>query len=75
MSCGITDTNNDVYYITGNRNLNFSKSATVYDEGGWMEDLAAMNIGRWSHACSGYYNDKHFVLVVVGGIGDQQCKS
>ena len=75
MSCGIADSNNDVYYITGNRNINFSKSATAYDEKGWIEDLAQLNRGRRNHACSGYYNEKHFVLVVVGGLGDHQCKS
>ena len=76
MSCGIADSNNDVYYITGNRNINYSKSATIYEEKGYLDDLAPLNRGRRNHACSGYYNhEKHFVLVVVGGLSDHQCKS
>ena len=74
MSCGIADTKNDVYFITGNNNSKFSKSVTVYDAGGWFQDLPELNIGRRNHACSGYYNDKKFVLVVVGGQADPQCR-
>ena len=74
MSCGIADTRNDKYFITGNSNSNFSKSVTVYDAWGWVTDLAELNIGRRNHACSGYYNDDKFVLVVVGGQADSQCK-
>ena len=78
MSCGIADHSNEVYYITGNNDIKFSKSVLRYDTLGYLDDQPDLNVGRRNHACSGYYKtnngDHIFVLVVVGGQGDHQGK-
>ena len=76
MSCSITDSRNSYVYITGGVIYNGAMEATTqrnvtrYSPDGSSKDLPALNTDRFSHACSGYYNQKdHFVLLVVGGIG------
>ena len=74
MSCSITDSRNSYVYITGGVIYNGAMEATTqrnvtrYSPDGSSKDLPALNTNRFSHACSGYYNQKdHFVLLVVGG--------
>ena len=39
-----------------------------YSPAGFQADLPELNLGRWDHACAGYYDDlEHFVLLVAGG--------
>ena len=40
---------------------------TRYSPDGSSKDLPDLNFNRNRHACSGYYNQNHFVLLVVGG--------
>ena len=49
---------------------------TKYGPEGFIADLPDLITGRWDHACAGYYDDlDHFVLLVVGGHGDDYLSS
>ena len=73
-SCAIPDTRNEFLYVTGNHYDNYntnSKQVTQYGPGGFIADLPELKMGRWDHACAGYYDDlDHFVLLVAGGMAD-----
>lgn len=73
-SCGIEDTRNEFLYLTGHEDSsgsNLSKQVTKYSGEGFLDDLPPLNMGRKGHACSGFYNDEdYFVLLVAGGKED-----
>ena len=58
-------------YLTGHADPSGSRLVTEYRGDGFQRDLPSLIRGRSEHACSGYYDDQdYFVLLVVGGKGD-----
>ena len=42
-----------------------------YSPEGSQADLPDLRVGRYSHACAGYYDDQdHLILLVAGGLDD-----
>ena len=69
--CGIEDTRNEYFYITGNTEGkigNLSNQVAKFGPNGFIEFLPSLKTERTRHACAGYYNAQdHFVLLVAGG--------
>ena len=69
--CGIPDTRNEYFYITGNTTGNIGdlwNQVAKFGPDGFIEFLPDLNTGRNHHACAGYYNAQdNFVLLVAGG--------
>jgi len=66
-ACSIPDGEKSVV-ITGGYNHMTLATATRYNSDGYVENLPSMISGRYSHGCSGYYNDEDkLVYLVVGG--------
>ena len=74
-SCAIPDTRNEWLYLTGHDDLSgseISRQVTKYSGDGFQEDLPPLKTGRKDHACSGFYDDQdYFVLLVAGGKEDK----
>merc|ERR1712131_154249 len=56
-ACSIPDGEKSVV-ITGGYNHMTLATATRYNSDGYVENLPSMISGRYSHGCSGYYNDE-----------------
>ena len=69
--CGIPDTRNEYFYITGNTTGSIGdllNQVAKFGPNGFIESLPNLKTGRRDHACAGYYNAQdHFVLLVAGG--------
>ena len=74
FSCGIPDTRTEFLYITGSKEYNSinSKQVTQYGPGGFRADLPKLLTGRGYHACAGYYDGDHYVLLVAGGTDNHE---
>ena len=70
--CGIPDTRNEYFYITGKtRGIigDLWDQVAAFGPNGFIEFLPNLNNGRIHHACAGYYNAQdQFVLIVAGGL-------
>ena len=71
-ACGIPDTRDEHFYITGNTTENFGNywdQVAKFGPNGFIEFLPNLKTGRTEHACAGYYNAQdRFVLLVAGGL-------
>ena len=69
--CGIADTRNEYFYITGNTTGNIEdllNHVAKFGPNGFIEFLPNLKTGRNDHACAGYYDAQdRFVLLVAGG--------
>ena len=69
--CGIPDTRNEYFYVTGNTTGSIGdllNHVAKFGPNGFIEFLPNLNTGRFHHACAGYYNAQdNFVLLVAGG--------
>ena len=70
--CGIPDTRNEYFYITGNttgKSEDIWNQVAKFDPNGFIEFLPNLKTGRRDHACAGYYDAQdRFVLLVAGGL-------
>ena len=70
-ACGIADTRDEYFYITGNTTGTIGdlwNQVAKFGPNGFIKSLPDLKTGRTRHACAGYYNAQdHFVLLVVGG--------
>ena len=51
--------NSDTVIITGGRST--LSTVSVYNVGGWQEELLPLNTGRERHACSSFWSDERRV--------------
>ena len=68
--CGIPDTRQEYFYITGNitGSEDIWNRVVRFGPNGFIEFLPSLKTDRTRHACAGYYNAQdHFVLLVAGG--------
>ena len=69
--CGIPDTRNEYFYITGKtRGIigDLWDQVAAFGPNGFIEFLPSLKTGRTNHVCAGYYNSQDtFVLLVAGG--------
>ena len=68
--CGIPDTRQEYFYITGNitGSEDIWNKVARFGPNGFIDFLPNLNAGRNGHACAGYYDAQdHFVLLVAGG--------
>ena len=56
-ACGIEF--EDQVIVTGG--VNSKSIVSVYNDGGWVKDLASLNIGRYAHSCGHYNSDNDLV--------------
>ena len=40
-------------------------TVSVYDIGGWVEDLPVLNTGRWDHGCGHYVDNNNDIVRLV----------
>ena len=57
MACAIPS--GDTVIITGG--MYTKNTVSVYNVGGWLEDLPPLNTGRHYHACSSFWSDERRV--------------
>ena len=58
-ACAIADPAGPSVVVTGGYNT--KNTVSRYNRNGWVEDLAKLIVGRYSHGCAGYMRDGELV--------------
>jgi len=69
QACGIEF--EDQVIVTGGRNT--MDTVSIYNDDGWVRDLASLKTGRYVHSCSHYTSDNDLKYIVVGGRGNDHA--